>query len=98
MNEYEKLKKEFDEKVKKLQDNCPHTELTEPLEIFWAPGHSCGYKARFCKRCNKQMDDRIGGMQFSIFCFGCADFEEGCRGLYTFTPDEPPNCLRSRIG
>lgn len=51
-----KLKEEFNKKVKELKENCPHEELTEPQEIYWAPGHTSGYKSRFCERCNKQMD------------------------------------------
>ena len=55
MSEYSKLKEKFDKEVKELQENCLHEELSEPMEVFWAYGHSCGYKSKFCQRCGKQM-------------------------------------------
>ena len=56
MSEYKKLKEKFENEVEELRKNCPHKELTEPLEIYWAPGHSSGYKSRVCERCGKQVD------------------------------------------
>ena len=56
MSEYEKLKEKFHNDIKELRENCPHESLTEPREVWWAIGHSAGYKSRFCKRCGKMMD------------------------------------------
>jgi hypothetical protein len=56
MNEYQKLRAKFDKDVKELRDNCPHTELSEPGEVYWAIGHSAGYSSRVCLRCAKLMD------------------------------------------
>lgn len=55
MSEYEKLKREFDEEVKRLQENCSHTEVTEWLPYMWAPGHYMG-EAKVCKRCGAIVD------------------------------------------
>jgi len=55
MSEYKKLKEKFEQDVKELQENCPHKVLSEPIEVYWAPGHSSGYSSRFCECCNKQM-------------------------------------------
>lgn len=56
MSEYNKLKEEFDRKVKELRENCPHEELTEPQEVFWGYGRTAAYSSRYCERCNKQME------------------------------------------
>lgn len=53
MSEYKKLEEEFKQKVKMLQDNCDHKELTEWIPVYWAFGHSSGYPVLHCKRCNK---------------------------------------------
>lgn len=46
-----KLRKEFDDKLKELQDNCKH-EVIEILPYMWAPGHYSG-KVKVCKSCEK---------------------------------------------
>lgn len=56
---YRKLRKEFDKKVKKLQNNCPHKNkewaiLSSKHNAFkWAP-----YEALICENCNKQLKKR----------------------------------------
>lgn len=55
MSEYKKLREKFDQDIKELQENCPHENLSEPKEVYWAIAHSCGYSSRFCERCGKQM-------------------------------------------
>lgn len=57
MSEYKRLKEKFDQDVKELRENCPHIVLSDPVEVYWALGHSCGYSSRFCERCGKQMDE-----------------------------------------
>ncbi len=52
---YYQLEKEFDRKVKELQDRCPHKRITKWMEGWWAPGHGTGTSTRLCKRCNAQV-------------------------------------------
>jgi hypothetical protein len=51
MGEYQKLKAEFDRKVKELQDNCSHEETQQPKYAI-TPGHYWG-SVEVCKRCGK---------------------------------------------
>ena len=55
MSEYKKLRDKFDKDVKELQENCPHEELSELMEVLWGYGRTCGYRSKFCLCCNKQM-------------------------------------------
>lgn len=55
MSEYKKLREKFEQDVRGLKESCPHKVLSEPIEVYWAPGHSSGFRSRFCERCNKQM-------------------------------------------
>lgn len=54
---YKKLKDEFDVKVKKLQETCPH-KRTRWCEEWWAIAHSTGFKVKICLRCNKKLDKK----------------------------------------
>jgi len=51
MSEYDKLKVKFDKAVKELRENCPHTEISDWMDEWWAIGHSTGRKVRVCLRC-----------------------------------------------
>lgn len=53
MKSYDELKEEFDETVEKLRNGCPHKELSEWMEYFWAPAHSTGELVKSCKMCRK---------------------------------------------
>jgi hypothetical protein len=33
--------------------DCPHTDETDWMEEWWAPGHSTGRKVKVCANCNK---------------------------------------------
>ena len=55
MSEYQKLKDEFETKVRKLRFDCPHKELSDWVEYHWAIGHISGY-VRYCKRCEEIID------------------------------------------
>lgn len=54
ISSYNKLQKEFDEKVDELQKVCKHKKLTPWMEIMWVPGHSSDSSCRRCISCNKQ--------------------------------------------
>ena len=51
---YKKLKEEFDQKVKELQEKCPHTN-TGWMGYMWAPGHFGG-TAKICLDCQKILE------------------------------------------
>jgi hypothetical protein len=53
MNAAERLYKEYKRKLKHLQETCPHSEQTDWLEEWWAPGHSSDRKVKTCANCNK---------------------------------------------
>jgi len=57
MKTYKQLEKEFNEKVKKLQDSCPH-KRKKWMEKWWAIGHSSGYQVNVCLRCNKIVKEK----------------------------------------
>ena len=58
MTTYKQLEKEFERKVKELQDKiCPHKK-TKWMEQWWAIGHSTGYSVKVCLRCNKIVDKK----------------------------------------
>jgi hypothetical protein len=58
MNGYNKLKQEFDDKVKQLQRRCKHKRLSAWREEWWALGHSTGYRVRQCLYCDKVIKRR----------------------------------------
>jgi len=55
MNAYEKLKKEFEDKVIVLQSKCKHKKSTW-CEEWWAIGHSTGNSVKVCDECNKKIE------------------------------------------
>lgn len=57
-NTYDELKNIFDNKVKELQERCPHTLITAWLQEYWAPAHSTGFEVRVCKICKKLIEKR----------------------------------------
>ena len=58
MNDYERLKLEFDKNVKKLQRDCIHRQK-QLIESWWAPGHRAGHKLVVCKNCNKVLEKKL---------------------------------------
>ncbi len=55
MNEARKIRKEYDKKLKALQDSCPHSE-TKWTRYMWAPGHISPKKVLVCVRCDKILE------------------------------------------
>lgn len=55
MSEYDKLKGEFDQKVKELQDRCEHKEFAwqEERPLF---AHSNRWQIRICLNCNRPLE------------------------------------------
>ena len=54
MKSFIQLQKEFDDRVKKMQDKCKHKE-TRWMTHMWAPGHTDG-NVLVCLFCNKILD------------------------------------------
>lgn len=52
MNAAEKLYQQYQRELKQLQDTCPHEQLTDWVEEWWAPGHTTGRRVRACANCN----------------------------------------------
>lgn len=48
----------FNKEVEILQNKCPHEHQSEWIEVWWALGHSTGYKIKRCLDCNKQIDKK----------------------------------------
>lgn len=63
---YKKLRTEFDQKVKTLQEDCPHRHLTKWVEIWYSLGHSTGARAKYCKRCELQVKKRVSIARCSV--------------------------------
>jgi len=57
MTTYTQIKREFEEKVKVLQRNCPHKK-SNWYEHMWAPGHMSGHRMKICKQCNKELEQK----------------------------------------
>ena len=58
MSELEKLRKEFEEKKKRLQESCPHPSKTDWIDYWWAIAHSTGSAVRSCTRCGKILETK----------------------------------------
>lgn len=48
-----RLYDDYQQRLHALQDACPHTELTEWIQEWWALGHATGRSVRVCVECNK---------------------------------------------
>jgi hypothetical protein len=53
MNAAERLYAQYQKDLQHLQETCPHEQLTDWMEEWWAPGHGTGRKVRACTNCNK---------------------------------------------
>lgn len=53
MNAAERLYDQYQRELKRLQETCPHKELSEWVEEWWALGHSTGRTVKTCTNCNK---------------------------------------------
>jgi hypothetical protein len=65
MNAAERLYEQYQRDLKHLQETCPHEQLTDWVEEWWAPGHSTGREVKACTNCNKVVQARR-------LCLGCA--------------------------
>lgn len=57
MSTYKELRKDFNKKVKELQDKCSHEKTVWCIEE-WAPAHLTGFEVLVCETCNKRLDRR----------------------------------------
>ena len=55
MSVAEKLREEYEKKLKALQETCPHPK-TEWMRQMWAPGHMSPGEVLVCLRCEKILD------------------------------------------
>jgi len=66
-SEYQKLRTKYDDmfnkEVAELQAGCPHSEVSDWIEIHWAPGHGTGTFVKECKRCCKHMHEKTNCRQ-----------------------------------
>jgi hypothetical protein len=53
MKSYDDLKKEFDDAVEKLRNECPHEDVSDWMEYYWAPAHSTGTLVKSCNFCRQ---------------------------------------------
>jgi len=93
MSELEKLRKDFETKKQELQDNCPHTELSDWMDYQWAIGHSSGYEVKVCERCEKIIKRRTG-------CWKCGKVIEEDKIIFgdgKSTPLNTPYCSNKCI-
>ncbi len=58
MNAAERLYEQYQSDLKHLQETCPHEQLTDWVEEWWAPGHSTGREVKACTNCNKVVQAR----------------------------------------
>jgi len=57
MTTYKQLQRDFEHKVKVLQESCPHKK-SEWRDVMWAPGHYADHSVKVCKRCNKTIEKK----------------------------------------
>jgi hypothetical protein len=58
MNAAERLYEQYQRDLKHLQETCPHEQLTDWTEEWWAPGHSTGREVKACTNCNTVVQAR----------------------------------------
>lgn len=58
MNAADRLYKQYQSELHRLQEHCPHETLTDWMEEWWAPGHSTEREVRSCTNCNKVVQAR----------------------------------------
>lgn len=52
------LLEEYNLKLKQLQDECKHENVTDWMPQYWAPGHTGGQMVKVCEICGKVVDTR----------------------------------------
>ncbi len=58
MNAAQRLREQYRRELQSLQEGCPHEQLTEWMEEWWAPGHSTEREVRTCANCDKVVEVR----------------------------------------
>jgi formylmethanofuran dehydrogenase subunit E len=58
MNAAEKLYQEYQQRLTRLQQECPHSEQTDWMEEWSAPEHSTDRKVKLCANCDRVMEAR----------------------------------------
>jgi len=62
LSERDKIRKKYDDlfnvEIAKLQSNCPHADVSEWMEVYWAFGHGTGSFVKECSRCGKVLHRR----------------------------------------
>jgi hypothetical protein len=76
MNAAERLYEQYQKDLKHLQESCPHEQLTDWMEEWWAPGHSTGREVKACTNCNKVVQAQRRCQECSRW-FGEEDLKQG---------------------
>ena len=78
-----KLKEEYERKLKDLQNECSHNDISEWMEHSWAPAHFSGFQLKQCNYCWKIIEYRTS-------CIACK--------IKFITKEQPKrnNCLCDR--
>jgi hypothetical protein len=71
MNKAADLHEDYEKKLKELQETCPHEEMSDWMEEWWAPGHSTGYQVKTCNECNKILSKKTR----------CSNCDENCKPI-----------------
>ena len=74
MNKAEALRRQYEADLACLQETCPHTELSEFMGEWWAPGHSTGRSVQVCKECDKVVHSRQR-------CWNCLEYSYDDQGF-----------------
>ena len=58
MSAAQKLHEQYQRELRQLQETCPHAQITDWIEEWWAPGHDTGREVRTCTNCEKFVQAR----------------------------------------
>jgi len=59
------LYEKYQSDLKKLQSRCKHVKQSDWISEQWAPAHLTGYMVKVCERCNKVVDRKSMGWDFT---------------------------------
>jgi hypothetical protein len=96
MNAAKRLYEQYQRDLRQLQDTCPHEQLTDWMEEWWAPGHSTGRKVRACTNCDKVLQ---ATRRFQVCLRECPEDEmkEGDGRSLPFGARYCATCFRSEL-
>lgn len=49
------LREDYEKRLKNLQSECNHDDLSVWMDYVWAPAHYSGYQVKVCNTCEKRM-------------------------------------------